>query len=149
MVCLSKSSSNLKLLGDVMLLVHWCGLATLAWVFGWIGCWSFDLLSGFMEGYVILKLHFEDFPFRANSVVHRMITIAICTFCFIFAESFVMALLLAIEAPWGDLIYTLLCFEWESQPLFPWEFPGHFLSKYMNLAVSNVHLSASSFFPLL
>ena len=31
------------------------------WTFWWIGCWSFDLLSGFMEGYVILKFYFEDF----------------------------------------------------------------------------------------
>ena len=99
----------------------WFGNTTLC-VFGWIGCWSFNFLSGFMEGYVILKFCFEDFflgfPIRANSVVCRKITIAICTFLFhlnildphdlavriciflfVFAESVVMTILLAIEAP--------------------------------------------------
>ena len=94
MVCVSQSSSDLKLFGDVMFLVHWCGLATLAWAFGWIGCWSFDLLSGFMEGYVILIFYFEDFflgfPLRANSVVCEMITITICTLCLIFTFMILM-----------------------------------------------------------
>ena len=40
MVCVSQSSSDLKLFGDVMLLVHWCGLVTLA----------YELLDGSVDG---------------------------------------------------------------------------------------------------
>ena len=31
------------------------------WALEWIGCWSFDLSSGIMEGCFILKFHFDNF----------------------------------------------------------------------------------------
>ena len=150
MVCVSQSSSDLKLFGDVMPLVHWCGLVTLA----------YELLDGSVDGpstcclaswkgMLFLKFYFEDFflsfPLGANFVVCGMITIAICTFSFIltcmilmpwlsafctflfiFAESFVMTILLAIEAPLG-IGYIHFCVSNEKANLY---FLGDFLAIY-------------------
>ena len=102
-----------------------------------------------MKRYVVLKFSFEDFlfsfPFGTISYVCRMITIAIgtfyfifaililmtclsafCTFLLIFAEFFVVAILLTIEASLG-IWYINFCASNE-KPNF--DFFGDFLAIY-------------------
>ena len=90
------------------------------WVFRWVSYRSFNLLPDFMKRNVLLVLHFDDFlfdlPFRAISHICWMIAITIgtfcfavtfmivmsslstfCTFCFVLAESFVVAVFLTIK----------------------------------------------------
>ena len=142
------------------------------WTFWWIGCRSFDLLSGFMEGYVIMKFCFEEFflgflgygklcckqddhhrNLHILSHFHNLdphdLAVRILHIFVLFCRIFCYGHTFGNWSTVGDWVYTLSCSEWESQPLFIWGFPGHLLSKYINLPVSTFNLYASSFFPLL
>ena len=103
----------------------WLGNSSI-WIFGWIGCSTFNLLSGFIKIYV-LKFSFWDFffsfPFWTISCVCGMIAIeigtfnlivaililmtclsAFCTFLFIFAEFCCCGHTLENESIVGNLV---------------------------------------------
>ena len=173
MVCVSQSSSDLKLLGDVMHLSiiaawqHWhmsfwmdrvLVLRLVVWLHRRV-CYFEILFWGFLSRFstwgkfccmrddhhhrnLHVLFHFDIHD--PHDLAVRILQIFV-HFCRIFCYGNTFSNRICVE----DLVHTPLYFDWEIQPWFPGEFPVHLLSKYMNLPVSTIHLSASSFFPLL
>ena len=73
-------------------------------VFRWVSYRSFKLLPGFMKWNVLLIIHFDDFvfdlPFRATSHICWMIAITIGTFCFVFKFMILMSSLFTFCTFW-------------------------------------------------